>query len=488
MGWLNRLRTGVVGVTVRRYRRILVAALITLTVSTSLLGLVAWMRWRGQRALTSDTHAVVSQASEQLVRSLQSRRGTLTLIRDTLNRSTDLSPPQLEALGASATAHTRHLLGVGMIRAGAEPAWWFGPQQVKPPGLTTLNHAIVQRSRLRGVWRVPSTLVAAHEEPDGRRWLVMLEPLRASAYRRSAILGVFDLSPLLEDFYLTRVLPRHPVQIMDSGTVLYRSEDWQLPTDTHQPIVVEASMAVDAARWTVQMQPRTSRVVQTLSWFSLLLISLSILAGLGIITIVWLLAARTWILQRAVNRRTAALRRARDRLHQLAITDDLTGLYNRRFFLNRWTWEHARARRYRRPLACLMIDVNGFKQVNDRLGHHMGDRLLKHVTQELKTQLRESDILARFGGDEFIVALPETSPAQARAVAEKLRQVKVAIPNGSRHGLSAITLSVGISQLGPRHAEPQNLLQAADASLYEAKRRGKATGVKDAPPVSTTRR
>jgi len=505
MTWVSGLRMWIAGLAARRYRWILIAALITLVVSSSLLGLVGWMRWRGQRALTGDTHAVVSQAGEQLVRALQSRRGTLTLIRDTLNRRADLTSPQLEALGASATAHTRHLLGVGLIREGREPAWWFGPQRINDAGVKELNRAIVQRSRLRGVWRVPSTFVAASSDaqpqsPDhrgrgdvppaagGRRWLVMLEPLSGTVYDRSALIGAFDLEPLLEDFYLTRVLPRHPVQILEDDTVLYRSDDWQLPTETQQPIMVEEPMAVDAARWTVQMQPRTSRITQTLSWFSLLLIGLSILAGVGIIAVVWLLAARTWMLQRAVNRRTAALRRARDRLHQLAITDDLTGLYNRRFFLNRWTWEHARARRYKRPLACLMIDVNGFKQVNDRLGHHLGDVILRHITQELKTLLRESDILARFGGDEFIVALPETSPAQAKAVAEKLRQVKIPVPDGVRHGLPAVTLSVGISQLGPRHAEPQNLLQDADASLYAAKRRGKTAAAKLESSASLSRR
>jgi diguanylate cyclase (GGDEF)-like protein len=156
----------------------------------------------------------------------------------------------------------------------------------------------------------------------------------------------------------------------------------------------------------------------------------------------------------------------------MAITDELTGLYNRRYFLTRWDWEYERAKRYQRPLACLMIDVNGFKQVNDQLGHQTGDLVLKRVAQELKEVLRQSDILARLGGDEFVIALPETDSVQATSVAEKLRRVNVRIPEGKTRGLSSVSLSVGMSRIGDEES-PQDLLAAADQSLYTYKRRAK---------------
>jgi diguanylate cyclase (GGDEF)-like protein len=117
-----------------------------------------------------------------------------------------------------------------------------------------------------------------------------------------------------------------------------------------------------------------------------------------------------------------------------------------------------------------MIDVNGFKQVNDRLGHQTGDTLLKRVAQELKTVLRYSDVLARFGGDEFVVALPETTPDQAAAVAEKLREIAIQIPEGRTSGLPPISLSVGMSRIEQADESPQDVLEAADQSLYAHKR------------------
>ena len=489
---------------VGRHRRLLLACLISLLVSGVLLGLIGLTRWRGQRALETDTRSVIQQTGQQLVRALNSRRGTLTFIRDTLNRRADLTGPQLQAMGTSAVEHTRHLLGVGLVRTAQAPEWWSGPSAVSRAELADLNHAMLKRTEVRGTWRVPSTFTT--RTATQRSFLIMLEPLRASSHRRSAIVGVFDIKPLLEDFFASSLSQWHPVQLFDGEVVLYQSSDWPRAAGEPRPIIPpplsasvallrsgaadqgvaarppagslakrgrgiieEHRLALDTARWTLQMQPGNTHVIRTLSWLNVLLISLSVIAGLGVTIIVWLLAARTWILQRVINRRTAALRRTLKRLRQMAITDDLTGLHNRRFFLDRWEWECERAKRYKRPLACLMIDVNGFKQVNDRLGHHAGDLILKQVAQELTTALRQSDILARFGGDEFIIALPETSFAQANAVAEKLRHVSIPVPGRAEHRLSPISLSVGISRVEQDDESPLEILQAADQSLYASK-------------------
>ena len=487
--WLVRLTT-------RRYRRILVASLVTLGTSAVLLGLVSFIQWRGRQALQSDTHTLIAQSGQQLIRALQSRRGTLTFLRDTLNRRSDLTLPQLQALGSSAVQHTRDLLAAGLMAAGQVPVWWSGPAELSKLERARLNRAIVNRVKLRGAWRRPSTFVTT---PGAERpLLVMLEPLRATAASPRALIGVFDVQPLLEDFFVSNLSPRYPVQLLDGDTLLYRSPSWQpaVPPPALSPkappsqtgrkrpdagggIVVERPVHVAAARWTIQMLPGSTRVAQTLSWVNILLIVLSVIAGAGVTVIVWILAIRTWVLQRAVAHRTAALRRTSERLRQMAITDELTGLHNRRFFLNRWEWEFERAKRYQRPLVCLMVDVNGFKEVNDRLGHPAGDLVLKQVAQELKTALRQSDILARFGGDEFIVALPETSLPQAELVAEKLRQISIAVPAADRRRQSPpVNLSVGISRVDQDDESAQDILNAADQSLYEFKRRLKAAAAR----------
>ena len=475
MAWNLQPPTGWPRLSARRYRWVLIASVATLVTSAALLGLIGVTRWQGHRALQSDTHTLIAQVSQQLVRTLQSRRGTLTFLRDTLNRRADLTLPQLQAMGLSAIEHTRHLLSVGLMRSTTPPLWWAGPEGLSQAELTQLQRVIVQRTQLRGAWSLPSTFLTTLK--NERTLLIMLEPLRTSTSQPSAIGGVFDLKPLLEDFFATNLPPSYPVQVLDEDTIAYRSAGWQPLTQQHGPIIVESPITLDAAHWTIQMEPGRTGVTQTLSWFNVLLMTLSIVAGLGVIIVVWLLAARTWILQRAIARRTAALRRTSARLRQMAITDELTGLYNRRFFLNRWEWEWERAKRYQRPLACLMVDVNSFKQVNDRLGHHAGDLVLQEVAKELKTLLRQSDILARFGGDEFIIALPETSTAQAESVAEKLRHIRVRVPEGTTRGVSAVSLSVGMSRAEPANENPQEMLEAADQSLYASKRRLKSSAV-----------
>src|SRR3989338_4946570 len=156
----------------QRYRQVMIASVITLIISGLLLGLIGFTQWGGKRALATDPRSIVSNTTEQLQRALTSRRGTLTFLRDTLNRQGDLTPAQLKALGASATQHTRHLLGTGLARADRLPDWWHGPQELAPTELAQLNRAIVERTKIRGMWRVPSTFVVTMRSE--RLFLVML--------------------------------------------------------------------------------------------------------------------------------------------------------------------------------------------------------------------------------------------------------------------------------------------------------------------------
>ena len=445
----------------------LAALAVTVLISAVLLGVIGLTRWGGHRAVQEDTRSVVTKTRQQLLRALESRRGTLTFLRDTLQSAPgDFSQASWQAMGASAVKHTRHLLGVGLLRPTQRIAWWVEPPQLSKLERDGLIRRLAQHLQLRGAWHLPSTFLVSN--PSQRIFLVMLEPLRR-AEPPAILLGVFDIKPLLEDFFTATLPLPFPARVFDGQTLLYRTPDWRLLEGRQLAIIVEKPLVLDAARWTLAMQPGRTQTARTLSWFAFAVSGLGLLAGVGITGIVWVLAARAWLLQRAVERRTAALRRALERVRQLATTDELTGLHNRRFFLKRLAWEYNRAKRYRRPLACLMVDINRFKRVNDQLGHPIGDLVLTRVAQELRTALRGSDILARFGGDEFIIALPETTQSQAESVAEKLRQRHIPVPEGSGVCLTEVMLSVGVSCLDSEEQPLENLLEAADRALYTSK-------------------
>lgn len=142
--------------------------------------------------------------------------------------------------------------------------------------------------------------------------------------------------------------------------------------------------------------------------------------------------------------------------------DPLTGVFNRRFLDEYLTMMVARAKRGRQPLSVLMVDLDGFKGFNDTYGHDKGDELLREVALSLAGAVREDNVVARYGGDEFVVVLPSTPGELARQVALDLRQ----LCNGN------VTVSVGVACLGPRGGSKRELLRAADEALYRAKRQG----------------
>lgn len=166
--------------------------------------------------------------------------------------------------------------------------------------------------------------------------------------------------------------------------------------------------------------------------------------------------------------------RERERYAEAAVTDELTGLLNRRAFDARLEEEAARAKRYREPLSLIMIDLDGFKEVNDRHGHSAGDALLRAVGVLLLSEIRATDHAVRYGGDEFAVILVNTVKTDAWAVAEKLRsqlkRLNVDVGAGYRIGSTA---SVGVSTFGEEFRGAKEMLEAADAALYRAKRAGR---------------
>ena len=161
------------------------------------------------------------------------------------------------------------------------------------------------------------------------------------------------------------------------------------------------------------------------------------------------------------------------RLKQLSILDDLTGLYNARYFWARLRYEFVRSRRYQQPLACLMLDLDRFKSVNDAHGHLAGDAALKFVSKTMSSCIREVDILARYGGEEFAVILPSTPEAGAVACAEKIR-LAVA-ENAFTLGRTTVrlTASLGVAALAPDLGNEEQLARRADEALLQAKRLGR---------------
>lgn len=161
-------------------------------------------------------------------------------------------------------------------------------------------------------------------------------------------------------------------------------------------------------------------------------------------------------------------------LQQLAITDPLTGTFNRRhlFILGEQLLEHAR--RYQRPFAVMMIDIDHFKQINDRYGHTLGDQVLKRLIEYLRGALRAADIVGRYGGEEFLVLMPEADLATTRRTAERLcagiRALKVKTP----HDEIRFTVSIGVAAFYPTHAATIDaLIQRADQAMYAAKEAGR---------------
>lgn len=162
-----------------------------------------------------------------------------------------------------------------------------------------------------------------------------------------------------------------------------------------------------------------------------------------------------------------------ERLHLLSITDGLTGLYNHRHFFSVLSEELKRAERYSRPLSLICFDLDNLKYCNDNFGHLEGDRMLRLVGDTLRSVLRRSDGCFRYGGDEFMVLLPETDIRKAAVVAEKIRDmfcVRCGLSN-KKTDFKNPTLSIGIAQAS-KNEYTESFVKRADLAMYEAKKEG----------------
>ncbi|AMK12401.1 diguanylate cyclase [Pseudodesulfovibrio indicus] len=167
-------------------------------------------------------------------------------------------------------------------------------------------------------------------------------------------------------------------------------------------------------------------------------------------------------------------RRLEAKLERMATRDQLTGAYNRHAFFQMSRREVERARRFGHPLALLMFDLDHFKQVNDTYGHATGDEVLRVFALRCRADLRQSDIFARLGGEEFAALLVETGAEQAEEAAERIRQLALAQPIPTESGPLIVTASIGIASLEGEESVA-DLLKRADMGLYEAKQAGRNT-------------
>ena len=168
----------------------------------------------------------------------------------------------------------------------------------------------------------------------------------------------------------------------------------------------------------------------------------------------------------------------KDKINKVSTTDELTGLHNRKYLQERLDQEIARAKRYKTPLSCLLFDIDFFKVVNDMYGYEWGDVLLKNLAEKLKQMVRKEDVLTRYGDEEFILILPNTSEDNAFLFAERFRrdiEKMEFIPAGEEQR-QPITISGGISTypcLENVEEDANTIIRYAEHALYNAKRRGK---------------
>ncbi|MBI4709890.1 MAG: diguanylate cyclase [Nitrospirae bacterium] len=185
----------------------------------------------------------------------------------------------------------------------------------------------------------------------------------------------------------------------------------------------------------------------------------------GIVTALLLAALIYFFMWKLIKK----ISRMRQHLEDMSITDMLTGIFNRRYVMSRFIEEFKKAKRLARGLSCIMIDMDHFKDINDKYGHLVGDAALREVSGRIKNAVRIYDVPGRYGGEEFLIVLPDTDLADAAALAERIR---LRVKDISAEDVS-ITISLGVTCLQEKDNSVDDMIKKADTALYQAKAAGR---------------
>ena len=271
-------------------------------------------------------------------------------------------------------------------------------------------------------------------------------------------------------------------------------------TETHWKISIETAMMIVFVTWVLAYTGGPDSPLRDLYMLVVIVAALTLgkvvtLAVLGLITgcYIWLAypleagdlltlpygakllaqVAPMLLVAYITTMLSADLRRAYSHVKHLSETDELTGVLNMRAFATLAERVAQQAGRYARPFSVLMIDSDSLKQVNDTLGHESGNRLLRQIVDCIQGRLRQTDFIARYGGDEFVALLPETPCTGAAGVAERIRKCVEASPLVAREQKVTTTVSIGIACFPNHGADFESVLERADQAMYASKAAGK---------------
>ncbi len=268
------------------------------------------------------------------------------------------------------------------------------------------------------------------------------------------------------------------------------------PTVLHGDFVPLTYVALTIMLSSILLPPLITIILAALQWLGLMLVpllspataSINWPSFLAFVFFTSVLSILTNVIGQRdleqIDRQTRLLERSGAQMREQSIRDHLTHLFNRRYLEETLEREVQRAARKNATLGLIMLDLDNFKEINDSLGHAAGDVLLQELGKLLQEQVRQADIACRYGGDEFVLVLPEASLdvtlERAGQILDKVRQMRVEIPNLTRE---PVTISAGVAVFPDHGSTGEVVLKSADAALYRAKRDGRARVVVAEPAV-----
>jgi diguanylate cyclase (GGDEF)-like protein len=295
-----------------------------------------------------------------------------------------------------------------------------------------------------------------------------------------------------KDIVAVHVFDRAGYRIAGDGTTVPKllplGDELQVSSDTSHVIIQgpirQAALALDAGPWGAPATATELSVSGGVIGYitveisrddlkqrrdEMLRITVMILFG-GLLFAGWISMRIAHDVMSRLEQAQRALQQEKEKAELLACTDALTGLANRRAFDEAMQHEMRRAERYGTPLALVIADLDYFKTINDRFGHHVGDQVIKDFSQTLRSAVRDIDLVGRWGGEEFVVLMPGTTLAEAQQAAERMRLAAASQPTRAGDTCCGYTASFGVAALSPT---VHNLMGVADAALYRAKENGR---------------